>query len=185
MNLTEEANLAGCCGLYCGLCTKYQSRAPSRCIGCLGKQRSWCSIYRCCVMKRGFVICIECDEYPCERYARRGWGGDWQSRTAQENLETTREVGLETWLRGQRERRLLLENLLDNYNDGRSMSFYCMAAAVMPMELVGKAVDEMLASTQGDDLDMTAKAKALRAIIEDLALKSGIDLKLRSKPRER
>jgi len=29
----EERNLIGCCGIFCGLCTKYQSKAPSRCIG--------------------------------------------------------------------------------------------------------------------------------------------------------
>jgi len=35
------------------------------------------------------------------------------------------------------------------------------------------------------ELDMKAKAKTLRATIEDLASKSGIDLKLRSKSKER
>ena len=72
-----------------------------------------------------------------------------------------------------------MENLLDNYNEGRSMSFYCIATALMPVELMDRAVDEMLRSTGGDDLDM--KAKVLRALIEDLASKSSIDLKLRSK----
>jgi hypothetical protein len=88
---------------------------------------------------------------------------------------------LEAWLEEQRERRLILENLLDNYNDGRSMSFYCIATALMPVELIDKALDKMLASGRGDDLDMKAKAKALRTSMEGLASKSGIDLKLRKK----
>jgi len=47
MEATEEFNLAGPCGIFCGLCTKYQSKAPSRCLGCrLGEQHSWCSFYR-------------------------------------------------------------------------------------------------------------------------------------------
>ena len=134
-------------------------------------------------MKLGLVTCIECDEYPCERYSRRGWGSDWQSRVAQENLESIEEVGLETWLREQRERRLLLENLLDSYNDGRSMSFYCMVTALMPVELANKAVDEMLATYRGDNSDVKAKAKALRATIEALASRCGIELKLRKRPK--
>jgi len=79
--------------------------------------------------------------------------------------------------------RLLLENLLDNYNDGRSMSFYCRVAALMPPKLINKAVDEILTIYRGDDSDLKAKAKALRATIEDLASKSGIDLKLRKRPK--
>jgi hypothetical protein len=57
-------------------------------------------------MKRVLVTCIECDEYPCERYARRKWGTDQESRVAQENLERIKGVGLEAWLEEQRERRL-------------------------------------------------------------------------------
>lgn len=177
MNLVEEKNLAGCCGIFCGLCTKYQSKAPSRCLGCrLGEQHSWCSTYRCCVMKRGLVTCIECDDYPCERLLRIHWASDQESRTAQKNLERIREAGLEVWLGEQRERRLLLESLLDNYNDGRSMSFYCIASALMPVELMSRAVNEMLATGSSSDLDMKGKA---RAIIEDSASKSGVELKLR------
>ena len=135
-------------------------------------------------MKRGLVTCIECDDYPCERLLRIYWASDQESRTAQKNLERIREAGLEMWLKEQRERRLLVENLLDNYNDGRSMSFYCAASMLMPPELINKAVDEMLATYRGDDLDIKAKAKALRAIIDDLASKSNINLKLRTKPKE-
>jgi len=25
-------------------------------------------------MKKGFIAYAECEEYPCERYSRRGWG---------------------------------------------------------------------------------------------------------------
>lgn len=185
MKLTEEFSLAGPCGIFCGLCAKYQSKAPSRCIGCrLGEQHSWCSIYRCCVMKKGFTTCIECEEYPCERYKRRGWGEDQWSRTAQDNLNSIKNNGMERWLEEQRERRLAMTELLDNYNDGRSMSFYCSACIVMSISLINQAIDEMkqkLSDNHIDNSDVKAKAKVLRAIIQELASKSGIDLKLRNK----
>jgi len=91
---------------------------------------------------------------------------------------------MEGWLKEQRERRLTVEELLDNYNDGRSMSFYCLACTLMPVNLINQAVDEMkqrLSDNQIDDSDIKAKAKALRAIIRDLASESGIDLKPKNK----
>ena len=185
MNQTGDINLAGPCGIFCGLCTKYQSKAPSRCLGCrLGEQHSWCSIYRCCVMKKGRTTCIECEEYPCDRYARRGWGIDPQSRTAQHNLDIIKKTGMGRLLEEQKERRLAVEELLANYNDGRAMSFYCLACTLMPVNLINQAVDEMkqrLSDSQIDNLDMKTKAKALRTIIQNLASKSGIDLKPRGK----
>ena len=77
-----------------------------------------------------------------------------------------------------------MEELLETYNDGRSMSFYCSACIVMPISLINQAIDEMkqrLSDNHIDNPDVKAKAKALRAIIQELASKSGIDLKLRNK----
>ena len=77
-----------------------------------------------------------------------------------------------------------MEELLETYNDGRSMNFYCSACIVMPISLINQAIDEMkqrLSDNHIDNSDVKAKAKALRAIIQELASKSGIDLKLRNK----
>jgi len=135
-------------------------------------------------MKKGFTTCAECEEYPCDRYSRRGWGTDQWSRTAQASLSSIKEIGMKDWLGEQRERRLLLENLLANYNEGRSMSFYCLATSLMPPELINEAINELkekLATNQIEGTDMKAKAKALRGIIQSLAQESGLELKLRTK----
>jgi hypothetical protein len=74
------------------------------------------------------------------------------------NLDRTREVGLEAYLEEQGERRLLLEHLLDHYNEGRSMSFYCAACALMPPGLIRQAIgemEEMLADKQIDGSDLS------------------------------
>jgi hypothetical protein len=100
------------------------------------------------------------------------------------NLDRIREVGMETYLGEQRERRLLVEQLLADYNEGRSMTFYCAACALMPPDLVRQAIGEMgrkLANQQVDGSNLKAKAKAMRATIQNLASQIGIDLKLRKK----
>ena len=181
MDFKEEFDIAGCCGIFCGLCPKYQSKAPSRCEGCrLTEAHSWCSIYKCCVVKKGFITCIECEEYPCDRYLRRGWGEDPLSKDAQINLTSIKDTGMVHWLEEQRKRRLVVEELISNYNDGRSMSFYCLACTLMPVNLVNQTISEIrekLCDNQIDDSDMKAKARSLRTIIQDKALQSGIELK--------
>jgi len=135
----------------------------------------------CCVVKKGFETCIECAEYPCERYVRRKWGTDQVSRVAQEDLARIKSIGLEAWLEEQGERRLLVEELLTHYNEGRSMSFYCLACTLMPITLVKEALTGIKARPL-DDSAIKTKAKTLKSIIQELASKSGIELKLRKKP---
>lgn len=188
--LRDEVHLAGCCGLYCGLCPRYQSQAPSRCPGChAGDQRTYCSVCRCCVTKHGLRTCAECEDFPCERLLRViGVDVELDSfishKPALPNLERIREVGPKVFLNEQRERRLLAEHLLAGYNDGRSMTFYCTACAVMPLEAIRRAVSEghnVAERAQVDSADQKAHAKAMRAAIQSAASETGVDLRLRRK----
>jgi len=98
------------------------------------------------------------------------------------NLERIREVGLESHLAEQQERRLLAEHLIRHYNEGRSMTLFCTACALMPLDLVQHSVGEieaMLASGQLDASDLKARAKAMKLSIREQAQQAGIDLKLR------
>jgi len=178
MKNNEAKNLIGCCGIYCGLCSKYQSKAPSRCIGCkLGEQHSWCSIWNCCVKKYGFETCAECSEiFNCKIFIRRKVV-EWIP--AAENLRQIEEVGLENWLKEQRERQTLVEELLQNYNEGRSMSFYCKTCTRMPINLINKAMKEAkkkIVSEEIDNSDIKSKAKILKSTIKDMAVKSNINM---------
>jgi len=177
MKDNDAKNLIGCCGIYCGLCPKYQSKAPSRCIGCRpGEQHDWCSIWNCCVKKHGFETCTECEElFRCEIFLRRKVV-EWIP--AADNLLRIKEVGLEKYLGEQKERQALLEGLLQNYNEGRSMTFYCKACARMPVELINEAVKEAkkrFVSEKIDESDIKSKAKILRVFIKDFAVKANVN----------
>ncbi|UCD52205.1 MAG: hypothetical protein JSW27_06110 [Phycisphaerales bacterium] len=98
---------------------------------------------------------------------------------AADNLRQIKEVGLQTWLREQKERQALLEKLLQNYNEGRSMTLYCKACARMPIDLINKAIEEAkegLAGEKVDKCDVKSKARILKAAIKDMASKVDIDL---------
>ena len=188
MNETNELALAGCCGLYCGLCPRYQSTAPSRCLGCqLGEQHSYCSVWRCCVEKRDLHTCADCEEFPCDRLIRvlgveEGLDSFVSHKPALPNLERIREVGLPTFLSEQRRRRLLVEALLADYNEGRSMSFYCRATALMRPELISQAREEVQRLEGSGEVHGSKpkdRARAMRTAIQDLAERAGIDINLR------
>lgn len=183
----REQDYQGVCGLYCGLCPRFQSSAPSRCLGCqLGPQHDYCSVYRCSA-ERGHLTCAACNEYCCERLSRViGVGQEADSfvshKPAIPNLERIREVGLESHLAEQQGRRLLAEHLIRSYNEGRSMTLFCTACALMPLGLIRGSVGEieaLLATGRVDPADIKARAKAMKLSIREQAQQAGIDLKLR------
>lgn len=184
MKLTEEKKLAGCCGIYCGLCPRFQSTAPSRCPGCkVLCQTLSCKRYNCPVKQHGFATCAECGEFPCDKYDKFFDGDSFVShRVCLPNIESVKKVGLSTWLREQNRRRVILEGLLAKYNEGRSMSFYCVATALVSPDAIKKLVTEAqrrLAAEEVDDSDIKAKAKTVRATIQEYADAAGVALKLR------
>jgi len=185
-------DLAGCCGIYCGLCPKFQSQAKSRCLSChLGEQHSYCSLYRCCVMKHGLHNCSQCEDFPCPKLLRvlgveEGLDSFVSHQPALGNLNRIAEIGLDGHLVEQEERRSLVEGLLAEYNEGRSMSFYCLACALMPPDLIRQALGLMKAKINGQEVDasdLKTKAKAMRAVIQEIASAEGIELKLRKKKK--
>jgi len=94
-------------------------------------------------------------------------------------LRQIKESGLDRWLSEQKERQALLEVLLQNYNEGRSMELYCKVCARMSIDLINKAIEEAkekLAGEKVDQSDVKSKARVVKAVIKDLALKVGINL---------
>lgn len=170
----RDANqLVGCCGLFCGLCNKYQLSTPSRGIGCrLGEQHAWCSIWNCCVKRRQFETCAECPElFDCPIFLRRKvitW------TPAAENLRQIKAVGVANWLPEQIARQTLLVELLRNFNEGRSMSFYCKVGARLSRDLIQNAIataEEQIAAEKVGASDVKSKARILKTILKDLATK--------------
>ncbi|MBN2455756.1 MAG: hypothetical protein JXB29_04330 [Sedimentisphaerales bacterium] len=127
--------------------------------------------------KHRFETCTECEEvFSCEIFVRRKVA---QWIPAFDNLRRIKESGLKSWLKEQKERQALVEELLGNYNDGRSMSFFCKACARMPVELINKAIKETkkkILSEKVDESDVKAKAKILKSDINDKAVKYNIKM---------
>ena len=180
----------GCCGLDCGLCPRYYTEGRSRCPGCCGPgffdKHPSCGHITCCVKKKNLEVCAECNDFPCQKFD--SWFGNeaYDSfvthKKTEPNLDFIRKHGVEKFIEQQKERIKFLKDMLEGFNEGRSQSFYCIAAALLSVDDVGKSIDSAKREVKTLDVrkdDVKSKAKILRKIIQDVADKKGIDLKLR------
>lgn len=166
--------LVGCCGISCGLCPRFQSKAKSRCLGCGPDAHcSYCSIFRCCVMKRKYQTCADCNEFPCEKFDK--WFDADSFVTHQKclpNIKKIKKVGIKEFLREQAERKKILEIMLEKYNPGQCMSLYCLASALMSVESLKMALKQIEGVKKNEP-------KSFKILIQELAGKEKISLKLR------
>ena len=78
---------------------------------------------------------------------------------------------------GQLEREHILKQMLEQFNEGRSISYYCIAATVMTKDEIEQALEQ--AKQKSDGMDIKAKAKLLHTILDRIAENKGYLLKLR------
>lgn len=135
----------------------------------------------CCVSKRGLETCADCVDFPCIRFDKEGSGLDSfvTHRKVFPNLESIKKIGIDHFIVQQRVRIGALEDFLKRFDDGRSKSFYCLACALLPIDIL---VDCRNFVEQMDEAaDVKEKCKILKAIIQKKADELNIELKLNNK----
>jgi len=178
-----------CCGLDCGLCPIYYTKGPSRCPGCCGSdffnKHPSCSIITCCVKQHNFETCGECKEFPCSKIDKWDKYDSFIShKVSLTNLTLIKEKDLEEFLSQQQKRIELLEKMLEDFNEGRSKSFYCITTALLSIEDLEKAVEDSIKQIKEEriaKIDLKTKSKILRENLTKLAKDRSIELKLTRK----
>ena len=172
--INKKYNLIGCCGISCGLCPRYQSKAESRCLGCGPDAHcTYCSIFKCCTVRKNHETCADCPEFPCEKFNKWFDGDSFVThRKCCTNLENIKKAGISVFLKELKERKRILEIMLEKYNPGRCISLYCLASALMSIESLNSAMKQ-IANVKTD------KKQSFRKMIKELAEKNNISLKLR------
>ena len=175
----------GICGLSCILCPSYQTSAASRCGGCKSETRMsvGCPFITCAVKKKGVEFCWDCAEHgTCDMWRKhRDHGVTKDSfkcyQTLEHDIELILKQGVHAFEHDQLLRERLLKQMLEQFNEGRSKSYYCIAATVMTKNEFEQALEE--AKQKSDGLDIKAKAKLLHSILDRIAQKRSYLLKLR------
>ncbi|MFX1306770.1 MAG: DUF3795 domain-containing protein [Promethearchaeota archaeon] len=178
-----------CCGLDCGLCPTYYTQGPSKCPGCCGpdffNKHPSCSIITCCVKTNNFETCAECDEFPCSKIDKWDRCDSFIShRVSLSNLRLIKQNGLNLFIEQQEKRIKMLEKMLENFNEGRSKSFYCSATALLTISDLKYALEESENKINKEKIDsknLKANSKILKAILNNIAEGQQVELKLRRK----
>lgn len=177
----------GICGLSCQLCPQYHTHSKSRCEGCKSKSRMTlgCPFITCAIKKKAVEFCWECeDSLNCEKWRKhRDAGKRFDSfkcyQKLEEDITFIQENGFEEYKKLQNIREAILKDMLNNYNEGRSKSYYCVAVTVLKIEELKQAVIRAEENSKG--LDIKRKSKVLHSILDEIAKQEGYFLKLRKK----
>ena len=144
---------------------------------------------RCAVRDRGYETCADCAEFPCHRF--EGWdqGDSFVSHLRSiSNLHAIREQGIEAFATQQQGRIALLRAMLDEFDEGRSKSYCCVAAALLPLveleDCLAQARHEVREGEVAAD-DRKSRAAALHKQLDAVAERLGVSLKLRAVRKER
>ena len=184
-NHVKKYETVGSCGIDCGLCPRFYTKGNSACPGCGGlnfkEKHPSCGVFSCCAVKNGLEICSECKDYPCKRFEAENVRYDsfvtHQKMFA--NLEYIRDYGIEQFVENQGIRMKILDDLLSNYDDGRSKSFFCISSALLPLDKLQEAHEFVQKMDSNKALE--ERTKALKDFLRNIAHALHIELKLKQK----
>jgi hypothetical protein len=174
----------GACGLSCRLCPAHHRETVSKCEGCKspGRMGAACSFLNCAVKKHQLEFCGFCPEsQSCTKWGKHREAAKTADsfvsyQALESNISTIQAEGLDEFENQQKKRERLLEAMLHEFDDGRSKSFYCVAATVFrPEELEVILLQAKAASS----LDEEQKAALMHSLLNAAATKKGHLLKLR------
>jgi hypothetical protein len=175
-----------CCGIDCGLCPRFYTKGDSACPGCGGlnfkDKHPSCGYLTCCAVKKGFEVCSFCSEFPCKRFDSEKSGCDSfvTHQRIMPNLNFIKENGIDKFLEQQKIRMDILTDLLTNFDEGRSKSFFCLSCALLPLDKL-LALYSVLKADATESVDIKAKNKQARTLFTAAAYSLSISLRLNKK----
>jgi hypothetical protein len=176
----------GICGLSCRLCPMYNTESKSRCSGCKSSARMalGCPFITCAVKKKGIEFCWKCEESnTCEKWKKHREAGKIHDsfkcyQTLEEDISFIHKNGINEFEKIQEQREQLLKDMLKDFNEGRSKSYYCIAATVFELEELKESLTRAKKESDGID-NIKEKSKILHSILDKISLKKKYYLKLR------
>jgi hypothetical protein len=125
--------------------------------------------------------CGECPDFPCakfksvEEYRAAEVSAYAPARKMLPNLHFIRKHGVASFVRQQMRRMRVLQTMFD-FDDGRSRSFYCRAAALLEPQGAKEALREAQREIRRlPSQDAKARARILRSLLNQHAASEGIE----------
>lgn len=179
----REYPLFSLCGLNCGLCPRFHTEGKSKCPGCGGAQfhlkHPSCSVIRCSQKNGGIQFCFECDQFPCQKYQHNS---PVDSFITYQNVICDLNKGKEnlSLYKQELERKVeLLNDLLNQYNNGRMKQQYCLAMNLLSIEDIEAVLAEAKATESFQTADQKERSEIISKIVHQKGIERGISFQLR------
>jgi len=142
-----------------------------------------CPFITCALKKKGIEFCWDCEEKKiCEKWLKhRETAKKADSfkcyQKLEEDIACIRKNGVDEFEETQKKREYLLKEMLREFNEGRSKSYYCIAVTVMEIGELEEALTK--ADKESKGLGIKEKSKVLHSILDEIAKQRNYYLKLR------
>ena len=172
---TRENQMFSLCGLNCGLCPMFIGKY---CGGC-GNGNQSCKIARCSLEHGAPEYCYECECYPCEKYEHVDEFDSFITHRRQKaDLEKAKRIGIAAYNAEQSEKIQILQELLDNFNDGRRKIFFCIAVNLLELSELREALAQIETYTKQTELPVKEKSLYAARVLQRIADRRHIKLRL-------
>lgn len=176
------------CGLNCCLCPRFRTTGSSRCPGCGGadfyEKHPACGIISCSLKHDGVAYCFQCSAYPCARYTAPNDKDSFITyKNVPTDMDTAKQKGLEAYLDQLSKKSLILDVLLEDWDNGRLKSYFCLAVNLLPLVDLEVAMTKLRNLKNQQDtittVDSTNNSDVAKEYFDTLAAEKGISLQLR------
>jgi hypothetical protein len=175
----------GVCGLSCRLCPMHHTQSESRCLGCKSSARIavGCTFITCAVKQKKLEFCWQCPENTtCKKWKNHREASKQHDsfkcyQKLEDDVQFILKHGEGAFEDNQKIRENLLKEMLEEFDNGRSKSYYCIAATVLEIDELQEAL--IKAKDQSKGMLQKEKAKVMHSILDAIASQKGYLLKLR------
>ena len=131
------------------------------CPGCGGGEGNQsCSIGKCSLQHGNVEYCFQCKNYPCEKYDNIDKLDSFITHQHQkQDMEKFKKLGIELYSAEQQRKQVLLNHLLNTYNDGRKKTLFCVAVNLLELDDLENIIFELDENTS----NLTLKEKSAYA----------------------
>lgn len=178
-NFIREDQLFSLCGLNCGLCSMHLG---GNCPGCGGGEGNQpCKIAKCSLEHGKIEYCNQCEKFPCEKYPGEDEYDSFITyRNRYRDFEKLKKFGVNAYQEEQSEKAAILQELLENYNDGRKKTLFCLAVNLLELDDLRMVMERIKRENTGDSIK--EKASHTAELLQEVSGQNGVFLKLRKKP---
>jgi len=142
-----------------------------------------CPFITCAIKKKGIEFCWQCKENEtCEKWRKhREFSKQVDSficyQKLEDNITFIQKNGVNEFEKLQKTRENLLKEMLQEFNEGRSKSYYCIAATVLEIVELEEALTKAKKDSAG--FEIKEKSKVLHSILDEIAERKNYFLRLR------